>query len=281
MQQGDYRGAKQAYQQVLEITQKANAETDMAGALLNLGKSEIYLGDTAAESHLQKSIELAHRIEDHGDEGKARVLLGSLLQDAGKKQDANEQYTAAYDISAQAGDPDTQAYALSNLGQLALDNNDYPKAEEYLQSALDLRQKMNETDGVAKLQIRLADLFRSVQKISSARSLAEKARATAEKLGDMGTFADALCVLAEIDLSSGDYNAGLEKAAKAAKLYEEQKDTDGESQAHILSARALLAAHDRQKAAQEITFALALPGTTGATRDEAARISRDIQHGND
>jgi len=279
MQQADYTGARQAYLQVLEVTQKANAQTDTAGALLNLGKSEIYLGDNSeAESHLRQAIDLAERIEDHNDESKARISLGSILDDAGKKTDATEQYGIALKIAEQTGDRNTQAYVLSNLGQMALDDHNYTVAERDLEKALTLREAMDETLGVAKLQLRLADLQLNIGNREAARNFGEKARATAEKLADMGTFADALCALAEVDLSSGNLSAALEKSAQAVGLYQSQHDTDGEAQAHLLSAKAFIATRNLKSAAQEVASAQAFPGPTEATKDEIARLSREIQH---
>jgi eukaryotic-like serine/threonine-protein kinase len=278
MGQSDYKGAEQAYQHVLGITERANAQVDTAGALLNLAKSEILLGDiAAAETNVRQSIELSQRIEDHGDEGRAHILLGSILENDAKNTEAREQYNVALQIGEQISDRDIQAYALSNLGQLALDDHAWDSAERYLRQALAFRTAIGEPAGIARLQLRLSDLLLSRRQMSEARSLAEKARATSEKLGDMGTFADALCTLAEIDLSSGDSTASLKNSARAAELYHSQQDGDSEAQAYLLSARGFLSKHDMQSASAEVAKAQSLSGVTSATKRDVAKLTEDIR----
>ena len=278
MLQSDYKGAEVVYQQVLNTTQKANAQTDTAGALLNLAKSEKYLGEsTSAESHLRQSIELSKRIEDHGDEAAARIILGSVLQYAGKDGEAREQYETALTIAEQTSDRDTQAYALSNLGQLALESQELALAEGNFRKALALREAMGEAGGIAKMQLRLSDLLLTRKQLDEAQSLAQKASTTAKDLGDMGTFADALCLLGEVELASGDYAASLKNEARAIDLYHSQKDDDDEAQAHLLSARVLLKKGDLVAASAEVAKAQSIPGATPATRQDMAKLSNDMK----
>jgi eukaryotic-like serine/threonine-protein kinase len=273
MEQSDYKGAEQAYRQVLSITQNANAEVDTCGALLNLAKSEIYLGDTAqTELHLNQSIDLAQRIEDHGDESRARILLGSVLSDSGKKDEAAQQYTAALKIGEATGDRDVQAYAWSGLGQASLDQHDLAAAETDFRKALALRNDMGEPAGITKLQLRLASLLLARGESATARELAEKARATAERLGDTGTMADSLCLLAEVDLSKGDSAASFEKSSRAVALYKGQHDVDSEAEAHLLSARAYFQEHKLPPGMDEIAQARALSGTTEETRRDIEEL---------
>ena len=275
MLQSDYKGAEQAYQQVLSITQKAGSDVDTCGALLNQAKSEIYLGDTGqTESHLNQSIDLAQKIEDHGDESRARILLGSFLSDEGKRDDAAQQYTAALKIAEDTNDPDAQAYAWSGLGQLSLDQHAFAAAETGFRKALALRTKIGEPAAIARVQLRLAALFLARGQNAEAQSLGETARAKAEGLGDTGTLADALCSLAEVDLSAGNYEASLAKASRALSLYKDQQDVDSEAEAHLLIARIDFKQGKRQSGLDEIAKAQALPRTTAETRREVEELQR-------
>ena len=275
MLRSDYKGAEQAYQQVLTIVQKANSDVDICGALLNLAKSEIYLGDTAqTEAHLRQSIDLAQRIEDHSEESRARILLGSVLSDEGRKDEATQQYAAALKIAEDTSDRDAQAYAWSGLGQVSLDQRAFAAAETDLRKALALRTDIGEPAGIARLQIRLAALALARGQSAAAQELAEKARASAERLGDKGTLADALCSLAEADLSAGDYAASLEKGARAVSLYKDQQDDDSEAEAHLLIARIYFKQGKQQFGLDEIAKAQSLPRATAETRRQVEELSK-------
>ncbi len=278
MQQGDYKGAHGAYQQVLAITQHAGAEVDTAGALLNLAKSEIYLGDAGqAEAHLHQSIDLAQRIESHSNESRARILLGSVLSDAGKKDDAAQQYEAALKVGEQTGDRDVQAFAWSGLGQLSLDRNDLRTAEEDFRKALSLRDGMGELAGIGKLQLRLASVLLARQEVTPAGELAQKALATAKKLGDTGMTADALYSLAEVDLSNNDVAGSIEKSNRAVALYKTLEDPDSEAKAYLLTARAYLKEHQVKAGMEQIATAHALPGITEETKRDLAELSKQAE----
>ena len=275
MQQGDYKGAREAYQQVLAITQHAGAEVDTAGALLNIAKSEIYLGDAGqAEEHLHQSIDLAQRIESHSNESRARILLGSVLSDAGKKDDAAQQYEEALKAGEQTGDRDVQAFAWSGLGQLSLDRNDLHTAEDDFRKALGLRNDMREPAGIGKLQLRLASVLLARREVTPAGELAEKALATAKKLGDTGMTADALYSLAEVDLSNNDVADSIEKSNRAVGLYKNLEDPDSEAKAYLLTARAYLKEHQVKPGTEQIAKAQALTGITEETRRDIAELSK-------
>ena len=133
---------------------------------------------------------------------------------------------------------------------------------------------VNEPAGIARLQIRLAALALARGQSAAAQELAEKARASAERLGDKGTLADALCSLAEADLSAGDYAASLEKGARAVSLYKDQQDDDSEAEAHLLIARIYFKQGKQQFGLDEIAKAQSLPRATAETRRQVEELSK-------
>lgn len=121
LEAGDFEKACEEYESAIELARNLDRRINLAVYLSYLGVAKIALSDLdSAEKYLRESVEAACTTGEAPVELHARLLLGELLGDSGKLEQAIELFHTACDISAETNDAASAELALANLGRLFL-----------------------------------------------------------------------------------------------------------------------------------------------------------------
>jgi DNA-binding winged helix-turn-helix (wHTH) protein/tetratricopeptide (TPR) repeat protein/TolB-like protein len=171
---GLLRQANDAYQQGLDIS-LAEAPAHSCYAQYSLASLRLTMGDLH-----DAQARIAPALKACAAQGIARYnafalgILGNILREQGHLSAARETQLKALQIYQQSDSQDLMPGSWGALGTLAMDENDLPGAERFLQLAATSLRKQNSADGLAGVQVQLSRLY----------SLQGKPRQAAEVLAE-------------------------------------------------------------------------------------------------
>lgn len=131
--------------------------------------------------------------------GMLAMFLGDLTLAEARLQDSLARF-------AQLGDERNIAWALNNLGNVALQRSDYAEAEGYYQRSLALRRAHGHTEGIASALNNLAEVARSQGDLQTARAYFEQSLIAYRQLGNDAYAASVMGHIGTILLQQGDYD---------------------------------------------------------------------------
>ena len=244
MTRGNFLQAKQVYEDVLQITSKAEDQVDSAGAQLNLAATLLQLNDlNGCREHLNEALKLTGTTGDKYDEARARLILADVYRATTGVADAIAEVGKAQAIAKEIGDRDTEGYAWTNLILYRKDAGDLDGALKAGDQAIAIRSALEDRAGVATVQEFVADVYFQKGELVRARQLYEKALA-AHDASAKPKLAELWLSMAEVDLDSGNLKSAEESATKAAKEYHAEKDGDSEADALAVLAKILVVKQD-------------------------------------
>jgi CHAT domain-containing protein/Tfp pilus assembly protein PilF len=223
LEAGHFDKACEEYELAIELARKLDRQINLSVYLSYLGVSKIALNDLdAAEKHLRESVESACKSGEAPIELHARLLLGELLGDAGKLEQAIELFHTACDISAETKDSASSELALANLGRLFL-NLGWP--EHAVACFLEaLHQREDETRDKAALLGSLGLCMAELGKFDQAVAYYQSAFIEASMAEDPHTMS--ICRGSEGNtlFEIGSYKAALKAYEEALALAESAED---------------------------------------------------------
>ncbi|GAA3438406.1 tetratricopeptide repeat protein [Kutzneria kofuensis] len=132
-------------------------------------------------------------------EGRAATLtlIGNAHKFAGRYEEAAAAYTGVLDQARITGDARRETIALNNLGALAHDRGAYAEAIGYHSAALSRKREIGDRRGVAVAQLNLGAVRNDTGDHTGAATLLTESAATFAALGEPGSEAFALALLAQ------------------------------------------------------------------------------------
>lgn len=223
LETGEFDRACAEYEAAIELARKLDRAINLSVYLSYLGVSKIALNDLdAAEKYLLESVETARKSGEAAIELHARLLLGELLGDAGKLEQAIELFHSACDISAETNDTASSELALANLGRLFL-NLGWP--EHAVACFLEaLHQREDETRDKAALLGSLGLCMAELGKFDQAISYYQSAFIEASLAEDSHTMS--ICRGSEGNtlFEIGNFKNALKAYEEALELAERAED---------------------------------------------------------
>jgi predicted ATPase/DNA-binding XRE family transcriptional regulator len=136
---------------------------------------------------------------DADPEGQAATLtlIGNAHKFAGRYEEAAAAYTGVLSQARSAGDARRETIALNNLGALAHDRGAYAEAIDYHSAALARKRELGDRRGVAVAQLNLGAVRNDTGDHSAAAALLADSAATFAALGEPGSEAFTLALLAQ------------------------------------------------------------------------------------
>lgn len=145
--QGDYRNALLQFNSVYEMLTKINYQGDfLVLAMSNIG--EVYLEDgllSEAENWLEKSLSIAHKIDDKRGQAGANLLLGKTKLKQENYTNAIAYLQQAYNAYNKIGEKERVIEAGTFLGKLYFQTNKTDSAKKYLKTAIQTAQQTGNT----------------------------------------------------------------------------------------------------------------------------------------
>ena len=137
--QGDFDGARDAYQSSLDLLRECGTEEEVANALYNLFFAYGFGGDfETGERLLREAQEIYHAVDDQEGLGRIAWGLGNMYHLSGDLEKARDRFTESVE-SLRGGDDDfSYGWAVDRLGVVLTALGEIDEARKLLTEALDL-----------------------------------------------------------------------------------------------------------------------------------------------
>jgi non-specific serine/threonine protein kinase len=182
---GEYRLARQHYEEALALRRSLGDDEGVAGALNNLGLIAAWIGNFAEATTLYgESLELRRGLGDSLGEAQSLSNLGDVLTASGEFDRAEVFYQGSLRLRESARDAAGSAYAHYNLGELARLRGDDGLAERQLQESFLRFDALGDKLGIAYAQWSLGELASRQGDAQRAAGLLGEALQTRLDMGD-------------------------------------------------------------------------------------------------
>jgi DNA-binding winged helix-turn-helix (wHTH) protein/tetratricopeptide (TPR) repeat protein len=259
--EADATEAIRLYQQAEVIERKVGSEMGVATVLNNLGIVYGAQGDlAAAEKMYRQSLESFHLLGSKVNELKVTGNVADERREQGDLPGAIQLYQAALQLDRETdtGSANMIGFDVAVVHQL---QGDLAGARQEMNQALQFWQKNGDRNSQAEAMSGLGNLLLEEADFSGARKMYEQALAIRKSGGDQLTIAQTQLELAELSLEEGHPPAEQEGATRQViEVLQKQKARDDEIQAWCILARAMLAQGKAAAAADAIGHARALAG---------------------
>ena len=249
---GNYAQAKQLYDRVIQVNQRAGAQKDLAGACVNAAVALDRMGKPEeAEDYIKRALDAALPIGDKNNEALARILRGEILSKQGHPSDAEQELQRALTLARDIKNQTTEAIALSNLAQNQSET-DSGRALATYREALRLRREKGDQAGTSTCLMNMGEVWFRSGNLKAAQENYREALQIDTQLKDKNGIAQDSISLAEIDLEHGNLREAQDKTLQALKTFQENQDTDNEAEATALLVRILIAGGNTPEAAAHV-----------------------------
>ncbi|HTI25364.1 MAG TPA: tetratricopeptide repeat protein [Kutzneria sp.] len=193
----------------------AVADDAQAWALLGAAVLANESGDPEAALALALSVTF-----DGDPDGQAATLtlIGNAHKFAGRHEEAAAAYTGVLDQAILAGDARRETIALNNLGALAHDRGAYTEAIGFHSAALARKRELGDRRGIAVAQLNLGAVRNDTGDHLAAVDLLSESAATFAALGEPGSEAFTLALLAQAQAGLTRWDDAASTAHRALDL---------------------------------------------------------------
>jgi tetratricopeptide (TPR) repeat protein len=147
--------------------------------------------------------------------------IGNIYSSKGDPKTCEEYYLKAYNKAVESNNLDALGVVCNNLGKLNLEQENYPKAIEYLNKSLETREKINDQPGIAKTYVFIALYYQTIKQPQKGLEYSLKALEVSKKVKALLTSQNASSLTSEIYERLKDYD----KALEYYKLYKSLNDS--------------------------------------------------------
>ncbi|MCA9491406.1 MAG: winged helix-turn-helix domain-containing protein [Myxococcales bacterium] len=147
-----------------------------------------------AEAHARESVAVSQATNERRGETLARMLLGNLLLEDERWDEASAEYAAALRLARELGQLDTAAKVHGNIGIAALRAGDLDAAEEHLRAAESEFERMSEPRQVMLARANLGRIAAERGDLVEGLALIDEAVAWMRGVADGPSEAEALSV---------------------------------------------------------------------------------------
>lgn len=191
-------------------------------------------------------------------------MIHGRMRDSGQRQEAFEAYQASAEQFHQAGDAWAEATALAGQGSAAWNMGHYELAAQCHQQALQIRQRIQDLQGIARTQMSLGMTWLCVGRFEEAVALIKEGSDLRREMGDRRGIADALRFLGIAEMTTGLFTGAVAHLQESVQIYETLGLRFGLEPAMLGSALAHLGQYD--EALAWIGRGVALAQETGYRR---------------
>ncbi|GAB3872567.1 hypothetical protein GCM10029964_011190 [Kibdelosporangium lantanae] len=201
-------------------------------------------------------------------DGRAATLtvIGNAHKFAGRYTEAAAAYTGVLEQARMTGDARRETIALNNLGALAHDRGEYEQAIEYHSAALHRKHELGDRRGVAVAQLNLGAVRKDIGDHAGAADLLTEAAGTFAALGEPGSEAFTLALLAQAQAGSARWDDATATGRRALDLARRVDAAKATGLALVALGETAAANGDPEEAdrlfREALTFPLGLPDET-------------------
>ena len=240
-QKGDVAAARAGYEQALAIATSVGAKRHMAGALSNIGATYYVAGDMPrAREFFQRSLAVSREIDDRKNQTASLNDLALSYDFEGDLSHALRVYDDVAALARQSGNNDLLALSAYNQARAQFELGELQESHRNFEEAIRLWKELQAKGSIVMAESQEAELLAAQGDDAGARRRLDEAEAMAREMKSDSTLASVQLSQAAAALASRRFPDADAYASKAAALFRSEKDADDESDAVIVSARALL-----------------------------------------
>jgi predicted ATPase/class 3 adenylate cyclase len=196
--------------------------------------------------------------------------LGSVIYWQGDIPTVRALYGEALAIQRDLDDPAGLAEALFNAGFTAVLLGDRPTARAYYAESQDLYERLGRKRDLIRLrEARVLFMYYGAE-YDSARALQRENLEAFEEAGETGRIANALTLMAGIDLKAGELAEGRAMLARAAGIFHETADMQALVRVSVIASALAVAEGDFERAAR-------LAGAGSALKEPLGEIATPVR----
>lgn len=210
----------------------------------------------AAGQYLRESLEIREEIGDAVGVRRTINAQGLLYFREGRLDTARDAFENVLGLAAAAGDNDFQAFALMNLGRVAVDTGAFQSGVARLTAALELLRAAGAHAYEINAMYDLAAALRMLGSREEARTAAERSVQLARQLENPTFLPEALLELARIDFDDGEVATAITRCEEVIGIQDGLGDLARLATAVDLKGEMLLADGDADRSAQCHRFAV-------------------------
>jgi len=159
--------------------------TSLAGAYLNLGNTEVAIGDLkSAQGHHLNALKLFERVGNKRGISFCYQMIGNNYLELGQLKQATDYTRKGLDLKTELNDIRGTATALLQLGSIFRGRYLYDSALKYDQLALAMNQRLGLKIEQANLDMEIGNVYRSKHNDSAAKRYYEDGKALSLATGD-------------------------------------------------------------------------------------------------
>lgn len=261
---GSPKEAAPLYQDALRVSRSIGDKLDQAGALNNLANISFNQGDLDAAKELyRESIQVARDRDDKNDLARAQQNLAGVLYTQGDRKNAEELFGEAIDLAREIDAKDIEALVLNNRCMFETNAGELNRALLDCRESLRLRIEAHDTNKMARSLQNIGRVYFYQGDFEQAKQTYQQALSIQHGLDAEDDEAYSKLLLAEISAVENQEVAARDGAEEVAKVFANNGDKSGESEARTTLAEALLDLGQSADAQVQITQALNLAGGLG------------------
>ncbi len=208
------------------------------------------------------------------------TLIGNAHKFAGRYADAAAAYTEVLAQARSTGDARRETIALNNLGALAHDRGAYAEAIGYHAAALSRKRELGDRRGVAVAQLNLGAVRNDTGDHAAAAGLLTEAAAAFAALGEPGSEAFALALLAQSQAGLTSWDDATTTGERALEIARRAEHAQATGLALLALGETAAATGDPEGAARLLREALTFPlGLPDQARIHALLAGRTVTAG--
>ncbi|MGB7070545.1 MAG: CHAT domain-containing tetratricopeptide repeat protein [Pyrinomonadaceae bacterium] len=218
--QGDINGALDNFQKALDMSEPG--DKDVLGInLYNLGNAYYEMGDyPTAMALYTKSLRTFEEIGANGGIEGVSTNIANLYNSQGNFEQARVYLDRASKIHDKTGQV-IPAYALGSFADSYKGEGNYPKAIDYYEKLLAIKEQANNKDSTAQTLVELAYSYLLVPDATKAAKYFERALKLSESSGNHVWISFALLGKAKTHLIQNEYRSAMRDAGLAKSHFEQ------------------------------------------------------------
>jgi tetratricopeptide (TPR) repeat protein len=225
---GNWDQAEKYYQAGLELAEKHQDRSLIAGLTGNLGDIEHSCGNwDAAERLYRQSLQLREELGDRSGMASSWCQLGDIERKRGNWDAAERLYRQCLQVEEELGDRSGMASSYNVLGHIHLSRGDWDEAQQSYEKSLEILQQLGDRSYVHNLWSNLGTIELNRGNWDAAELLYRQSLQLREELGDRSGMASSWCQLGDIEHNCGNWDAAERLFRQSLQLREELGDRLG------------------------------------------------------
>lgn len=225
---GNYQEALLKFQEAVTTLEASGRQLETAHIYNNIGLCYRRIGaPDNALTYYFRALEIYEALDSK--ENVAGVLhnIAVLQQTQGDTQKAIETFRRVLALKAELGVSQfSVAQTYNQLGETLVATEAYDEGRNYLQKALEIRQKIQDQSGLATTHHSIADLYLRQGLLDQAQTEFEKSIAIREQIGEMDSLASSYLKIGIIAYQREQYDLAIQQIQRALTIYNEDAPTD-------------------------------------------------------